>query len=143
MFVYTDEVLEHFRQPKNVGSIEDANGIGMIGDPSCGDALQLFIKVEDNRLIDVKYLIKGCPAAIAVASAMSELAKGKTLAEAQEITDDDVVQALGGLPEIKLHCSNLGANALYLAIKDYFDRKRTDDVPKGEEMTVPDPFMEG
>lgn len=140
MFLYTDEVLEHFRQPKNVGTIEDANGVGMIGDPGCGDALQLFIKVEDNRLIDVKYLIKGCPAAIAVASAMSELAKGKTLAEAQEITDDDVVQALGGLPEIKLHCSNLGANALYLAIKDYFDRKRT-DVPKREEVTVPDPLM--
>lgn len=122
--LYTDEVLEHFRQPKNVGTIDDANGIGMIGDPECGDALRLYIKVEDDRLVDVKYLIKGCPAAIAVASAMSELAKGKTLAEAQEITDDDVVQALGGLPEIKLHCSNLGASALYLAIKDYFDKRR-------------------
>lgn len=137
MFFYTDEVLEHFRQPKNVGKIDDANGIGVIGDPGCGDALQLYIKVEDDRLVDVKYLIKGCPAAIAVASAMSELAKGKTLAEAQEITDDDVVQALGGLPEIKLHCSNLGANALYLAIKDYFDRKRTDAFSKREPEAAP------
>lgn len=124
MFFYTDEVLQHFREPKNVGSMDDANGIGTIGDPSCGDALQLFIKVENDHLIDVKYLIKGCPAAIAVASAMSELAKGKTLTEAQGITDDDIVKALGGLPEIKLHCSNLGASALNLAIKDYFDRKR-------------------
>lgn len=132
MFFYTDEVLQHFREPKNVGTIDDANGIGLIGDPGCGDALQLFIKVENDRLVDVKYLIKGCPAAIAVASAMSEMAKGKTLIEAQEITDDDVVQVLGGLPEIKLHCSNLGANALYLAIKDYFDRKRTDMPVKNE-----------
>jgi nitrogen fixation protein NifU and related proteins len=124
MFFYTDEVLQHFREPKNVGSIDDANGIGTIGDPGCGDALQLFIKVEGDRLVDVKYLIKGCPAAIAVASAMSELAKGKTLAEAQGITDDDIVRALGGLPEIKLHCSNLGASALCLAINDYFDKKR-------------------
>lgn len=124
MFFYTDEVLQHFREPKNVGTIDDANGIGTIGDPSCGDALQLFIKVENDHLVDVKYLIKGCPAAIAVASAMSELAKGKTLGEAQGITDDDIVKALGGLPEIKLHCSNLGASALNLAIKDYFDRKR-------------------
>lgn len=124
MFFYTDEVLQHFREPKNVGTMDDANGIGTIGDPSCGDALQLFIKVENDHLVDVKYLIKGCPAAIAVASAMSQLAKGKTLTEAQGITDDDIVKALGGLPEIKLHCSNLGASALNLAIKDYFDRKR-------------------
>ena len=123
MFFYSTEVLEHFKNPKNVGTIPDANGIGVIGDPDCGDSLQLYIKVENDRLVDVKYLIKGCPAAIAVASALSVLVKGKTLFEAQEITDDDVVKALGGLPEIKLHCSNLGANALYLAIKDYFDRK--------------------
>ncbi len=103
--------------------MDDPSGVGMIGDPDCGDSLQLFIRVDGDRITDVKYLIKGCPAAMAVASALSELAKGKPVEDALFITDDDVVEALGGLPEIKLHCSNLGASALQLALKDYYERR--------------------
>jgi nitrogen fixation protein NifU and related proteins len=120
---YSKEVLEHFLRPKNAGVIDDPSGVGMIGDPDCGDSLQLFIRVEGDRITDVKYLIRGCPAAMAVASALSELAKGKPVEDALFITDDDVVEALGGLPEIKLHCSNLGASALQLALKDYYERR--------------------
>lgn len=120
---YSKEVLEHFLRPKNAGVMDDPSGVGMIGDPGCGDSLQLFIRVDGDRLTDVKYLIKGCPAAMAVASALSELAKGKPVEDALFITDDDVVEALGGLPEIKLHCSNLGASALQLALKDYYERR--------------------
>jgi nitrogen fixation NifU-like protein len=120
---YSKEVLEHFLRPKNAGVIDDPSGVGMIGDPDCGDSLQLFIRVDGDRITDVKYLIKGCPAAMAVASALSELAKGKPVEDALFITDDDVVEALGGLPEIKLHCSNLGASALQLALKDYYERR--------------------
>ena len=120
---YSKEVLEHFLRPKNAGRMENPSGMGMIGDPECGDSLQLFIRVEEERITDVKYLIRGCPAAMAVASALSELAKGKPVEDALFITDDDVVEALGGLPEIKLHCSNLGASALQLALKDYYERR--------------------
>ena len=120
---YSKEVLEHFLRPKNAGVIDDPSGVGMIGDPDCGDSLQLFIRVDGDRITDVKYLIRGCPAAMAVASALSELAKGKPVEDALFITDDDVVEALGGLPEIKLHCSNLGASALQLALKDYYERR--------------------
>lgn len=124
MLRYSNKVLEHFRNPKNAGAMEAPDAVGLLGDPECGDFLELHLKIEDCVITDVRYLIRGCPAAIAVASALSELAKGRTLEEAQEITDDDVVEELGGLPEIKLHCSNLGANTLYLAIKDYFDRRQ-------------------
>ena len=120
---YSKEVLEHFLRPKNAGRMENPSGMGMIGDPECGDSLQLFIRVEEERITDVKYLIRGCPAAMAVASALSELAKGKPVEDALFITDDDVVEVLGGLPEIKLHCSNLGASALQLALKDYYERR--------------------
>ena len=120
---YSKEVLEHFLRPKNAGVMDDPSGVGMIGDPDCGDSLQLFIRVDGDRITDVKYLIRGCPAAMAVASALSELAKGKPVEDALFITDDDVVEALGGLPEIKLHCSNLGASALQLALKDYYERR--------------------
>jgi nitrogen fixation protein NifU and related proteins len=120
---YSKQVLEHFLRPKNAGVIDDPSGVGMIGDPDCGDSLQLFIRVDGDRITDVKYLIRGCPAAMAVASALSELAIGKTVEDALFITDDDVVEALGGLPEIKLHCSNLGASALQLALKDYYERR--------------------
>ena len=120
---YSKEVMEHFLRPKNAGSMDNPSGVGMIGDPECGDSLQLFIRVDGKRITDVKDLIRGCPAAMAVASALSELAKGKPVEDALFITDDDVVEALGGLPEIKLHCSNLGASALQLALKDYYERR--------------------
>ena len=120
---YSKEVMEHFLRPKNAGRMDNPSGVGMIGDPECGDSLQLFIRVDGERISDVKYLIRGCPAAMAVASALSELAMGKLVEDALFITDDDVVEVLGGLPEIKLHCSNLGASALQLALKDYYERR--------------------
>jgi nitrogen fixation protein NifU and related proteins len=123
MLRYSKEVMEHFLRPKNAGRMDNPSGTGMIGDPDCGDSLQLFIRVDQDRIIDCKYLIKGCPAAMAVASALSELAIGKHVEDALFITDDDVVDVLGGLPEIKLHCSNLGASALQLALKDYYERR--------------------
>jgi nitrogen fixation protein NifU and related proteins len=122
MFEYSEKVIEHFRNPKNAGVIEDANGVGEIGDPNCGDFMKVFIKVEDEIVKDVKYQIKGCPASIACASAMTELAMGKSLEDAMFITDDDIVAALDGLPEFKVHCSALGASGLAHAIMDYYER---------------------
>ncbi len=119
--MYTEKVLDHFMNPRNVGEIPDASGIGQYGDPVCGDFLRVYIKVKDNRLSDVKFLIQGCPAAMATSSIMTEIAIGKTLEEALKITDDDILEAIGALPEEKTHCSNLGAGALHLAIEDYFD----------------------
>ena len=116
MSEYTDIVIEHFENPRNVGDMTDPDGIGVFGDPGCGDFLKVFIRVEDNIITDIKYLIKGCPASIACASIMTELAIGKDLDEAMMIEDEDIVNALGGLPEHKLHCSNLGASGLKEAI---------------------------
>ncbi|BCV21668.1 iron-sulfur cluster assembly scaffold protein [Moorella sp. Hama-1] len=117
--MYGELVLDHFLNPRNVGIIKDADGMGTMGDPGCGDYLCVYIKVQDNRLIDVKFQVHGCPAAIATSSILTEIAKGKTLAEGLQITDADVAAAIGGLPEIKLHCSNLGASALHEAIRNY------------------------
>jgi nitrogen fixation NifU-like protein len=122
MIRYSDKVREHFRNPKNAGVIEDANGIGEIGDPDCGDFMRVYIKIEDDVVSDVKYQIKGCPASIACASAMTELAIGKPLDDAMTLTDDDIVEALDGLPEFKVHCSALGASGLQMAIIDYFEK---------------------
>ena len=122
MIQYSEKVISHFRQPKNVGSISDANGVGEIGDPECGDFMKVFLKVEDDTIVDVKYQIKGCPASIACASAMTELAMGKNLDDAMMISDDDIVNALDGLPEFKIHCSALGATGLQKAIINYFER---------------------
>ena len=116
MSEYTDIVIEHFENPRNVGDMTDPDGIGVFGDPGCGDFLKVFIRVEDNIITDIKYRIKGCPASIACASIMTELAIGKDLDEAMMIEDEDIVNALGGLPEHKLHCSNLGASGLKEAI---------------------------
>lgn len=122
MIEYSEKVVEHFHSPRNAGVIEDANGIGEIGDLSCGDFLRVYIKVENDVVTDVKYQIQGCPAAIACASAMTELAIGRHLDDAMMISEDDIVNALDGLPEIKLHCSNLGAAGLKKAITDYFEK---------------------
>jgi nitrogen fixation NifU-like protein len=123
IMAYSEIVLDHFKNPRNVGEIPDADGVGEVGNPVCGDMMNVYIKVTDNRLADVKFKTFGCGAAIAVSSMITEMAKGKTLEEAMKITNADVAQALGGLPPNKLHCSNLGADALHSAIKNYQDRK--------------------
>jgi nitrogen fixation NifU-like protein len=135
MPAYTEKVMENFIHPKNVGEIPDADGIGEEGNPICGDMMTFYIKVKDNRLEDVKFKTFGCAAAIAVSSMTSELAKGKTLDEAMLITPEGVAESLGGLPKIKYHCSNLGADALHKAIIDY-RRKRGEvvaDMPGHDE----------
>ena len=122
MHEYSDKVMEHFKNPKNVGMIADADGIGEVGDPDCGDFMKVYVKIENDAIKDIKYQIKGCPASIACASAMTELAMGTPLDDAMVITDDDIVNALDGLPEFKIHCSALGATGLQLAIMDHFEK---------------------
>jgi nitrogen fixation NifU-like protein len=119
MPAYSEKVMDHFMNPRNVGEIEDADGVGSEGNPVCGDMMSFYIKVDDNRLSDVKFKTFGCGAAIACSSMVSEMAKGKTLEEAKKITNADVAAELEGLPKNKLHCSNLGADALHKAIEDY------------------------
>ena len=121
--MYSDKVMDHFANPRNVGVIANADGVGEVGNPVCGDMMTFYIKVKDDRLEDVKFQTFGCGAAIAVSSMVSEMAKGKTLDEAMAISNDLVAQELGGLPKNKMHCSNLGADALHEAIKDYRDKK--------------------
>jgi nitrogen fixation NifU-like protein len=120
---YSSIVLDHFKNPRNVGDIPDADGVGEVGNPVCGDIMNVYIKVADDRIADIKFKTFGCGAAIAVSSMITEMAKGKTLKEAMKIKNADVAEALGGLPPNKLHCSNLGADALHGAIKNYLDRK--------------------
>jgi nitrogen fixation NifU-like protein len=121
--MYSDVVKDHFKNPRNVGEIENADGIGEVGNPVCGDMMTISIEVEDDTIKDIKFLTFGCGAAIAVSSMLTEMAKGKTLEEARKITNKDVAEALEGLPKNKLHCSNLGADALQIAIKDYENRR--------------------
>ncbi|MBI2853468.1 MAG: Fe-S cluster assembly scaffold protein NifU [Chloroflexi bacterium] len=123
MPVYSEKVMDHFRNPRNVGVIEDADGVGEEGNPVCGDLMTFYIKVKDDRLADVKFQTFGCGAAIAVSSIVSEMVMGKTLEEAKKITPAFVAKELGGLPAAKMHCSNLGAQALNRAIRDYERRK--------------------
>ena len=120
--MYSEIVMDHFNNPRNAGVIEDADGVGEVGNPVCGDMMTFYIKVKDNRLEDVKFQTFGCVAAIAVSSMVSEMAKGKDLEEAKKITNKQVAEILGGLPPNKLHCSNLGAEALTLAIKNYQEK---------------------
>lgn len=117
--MYSEKVMEHFRNPRNVGEILDADGVGTVGNPVCGDVMTIYIKVKDNRITDIKFKTFGCGAAVATSSVITELAKGKTLEEAMKIARSDVADSLGGLPPIKMHCSNLAADALHEAIKDY------------------------
>jgi len=124
MPVYSEKVMEHFMNPRNVGEIENADGVGEEGNPVCGDMMTFYIKVKGNRLEDVKFKTFGCGAAIAVSSMVSEMAKGKTLEEAMKITPRSVADELEGLPKNKFHCSNLGAQALQKAIKDYLSKKK-------------------
>jgi len=124
MPVYSETVMEHFMNPRNVGEIENPDGVGEEGNPICGDMMTFYIKVKDDRLEDVKFRTFGCGAAIAVSSMVSEMAKGKTLEEAMKITPRSVADELEGLPKNKFHCSNLGAQALHKAIEDYLSKKK-------------------
>jgi nitrogen fixation NifU-like protein len=119
---YSEKVLDHFRNPRNVGEIENPDGVGVEGNPVCGDLMEIHIKVEDDIITDIKFKTFGCGSAIATSSMVTELAKGKTLDEALKITRQDVADELDGLPKQKMHCSNLAADALHRAIEDY--RKR-------------------
>ncbi|MEO0094985.1 MAG: Fe-S cluster assembly scaffold protein NifU [candidate division WOR-3 bacterium] len=127
---YSEKVMDHFQHPRNVGEIPDADGIGEVGNPVCGDMMTFYIKVKDNRLVDIKFKTFGCGAAIAVSSMVSEMAKGKTIEEALKITNELVAQELGGLPPNKMHCSNLGADALHKAIEDYLKKKEQKNAGK-------------
>ncbi|MDD4168664.1 MAG: iron-sulfur cluster assembly scaffold protein [Desulfotomaculaceae bacterium] len=123
MQIYDNEkLIEHFMNPCNVGRIDNADGIGMAGDPSCSDYVKIYIKVGDGQLMDIKYEVHGCPAAIATSSVFSELVKGKAIYDALEINDQDVVEALNGLPEQKLHCSCMAVEAFDKAIIDWVIR---------------------
>jgi nitrogen fixation NifU-like protein len=120
--MYSQKVMDHFQNPRNVGEIEGADGVGEIGNPVCGDIMKLYIKVKDDRIVEAKFKTFGCGAAIATSSMITEMVIGKTLEEAEKISRDTVAEALDGLPPIKLHCSNLAADALHKAIEDYRNR---------------------
>ena len=117
--LYSDKVMEHFKNPRNVGEIENADGIGHVGNPVCGDIMELYIKVKDNTIVDAKFKTFGCGAAIATSSMVTEMVKGKSIDEALEISNRAVAEALDGLPPIKMHCSVLAEEALKSAIEDY------------------------
>lgn len=120
---YSKEVMEHFKNPHNIGEIPDADGIGKVGNPICGDLMWAYIKVKDNKIADIKIKTFGCVAAIATSSMVTDLAKGMEIEEALKVTNKDVAEALEGLPPIKMHCSNLAADALHRAIEDYLEKK--------------------
>jgi nitrogen fixation NifU-like protein len=120
--MYNEKVMDHFYKPRNVGVIENADGVGKVGNPVCGDMMELFIKVDDEKISDIKFRTFGCGAAIATSSMVTELVKGKTLEEALKITNKTVAEALGGLPKQKMHCSVLGEEALDAAIYDYLEK---------------------
>lgn len=117
--MYSEKVMDHFTNPRNVGEITEADGVGEVGNPSCGDIMKIFLKVEDNVIKDIKFKTFGCGAAIATSSMVTEMAKGKTIDEALQITNKAVAEMLDGLPPKKMHCSNLAADALHKAIEDY------------------------
>lgn len=123
--MYTEKVMDHFINPRNVGEIENADGVGEVGNITCGDIMRISFKVDEDEMItDVKFKTFGCAAAVATSSMMTELIKGKSLAEAAKITNKDVATALGGLPSVKMHCSNLAEEAFEAALKDYQSKKK-------------------
>lgn len=122
--MYSKKVMDHFMKPRNVGEIKDADGVGEVGNPVCGDVMTFYIKVKNGIITDVRFKTFGCGAAIAVSSIVSEMAKGKTVEEAMKITNESVVDELGGLPPLKLHCSNLGADALHKALENYLAKEK-------------------
>ena len=126
--MYSEKVMQHFKKPQNMGEIPDADGVGSVGNPTCGDLMTMYIKVKDDRIEDVKFKTYGCGAAIATSSMTTELAKGKTIDEAMNITRASVAESLGGLPPVKMHCSNLAADALHAAIEDYQKKQKNKGV---------------
>ena len=134
--MYSEKVMDHFRSPRNVGEISDADGVGTVGNPICGDLMTVYIKVKDNVVTDVKFKTFGCAAAIATSSMITELAKGKNLQDALKITRGDVADSLGGLPPIKMHCSNLAADALHAAIKNYLYKVEKDKESKNAKSST-------
>jgi nitrogen fixation NifU-like protein len=152
--IYSDKVMDHFQNPRNVGTLPDADGVGQVGNPICGDMMTFYIKVKDEKLADIKFQTFGCGAAIAVSSMVSEMALGKTLAEALTITNEKVAEELGGLPRNKMHCSNLGADALHAAIENFEAKKaglaggptvvpEHDHEGEGEDESCCCPYCEG
>lgn len=127
--MYSEKVMEHFKCPQNVGSMPDADGEGTVGDPNCGDCLTIYVKVQDDIIIDISFLVFGCTASIATSSMTTVLAKGKSLGVALEITEQDIIDSLGGLPKEKQHCSNLGVGALRKAIYNYREKQRVINDP--------------
>jgi nitrogen fixation NifU-like protein len=123
--MYSDKVMDHFNNPRNVGSLEDANGIGQVGNAKCGDIMKMYIKVDNNIITDVRFKTFGCGAAIATSSMATEMVKEKTLEEALKVSNKAVTEALDGLPPAKMHCSVLAEEAVYAAIEDYRNRQRT------------------
>lgn len=139
--MYNETVMDHFREPRNMGRIDDADMLIQVGDPGCGDSVLLFLQIEDDILVDVRYKIYGCGAAIATSSMGSVLAKGKTLDEVMQLTDADVTRALGGLPEEKEHCSNLVVSALHAGIMEY-RKNRSDPSKKPLPKKTPSPLLD-
>jgi nitrogen fixation protein NifU and related proteins len=121
---YTQKVIDHFKNPHNQGVIENADAVGEAGNPVCGDVMKIYLKVKDNIIADVKFETLGCAAAIAVSSSLTDLVKSKTLDEALAVTKDKIVEDLGGLPPVKIHCSMLGVEALHKAIKEYKNKNK-------------------
>ena len=121
--MYSEKVMEHFQSPRNMGELENPDGVGTVGNPVCGDLMKIQIKVNEGKIEDIKFQTFGCGAAIATSSMTTELAKGKTLEEALKLTRKDVAESLDGLPPVKMHCSNLAADALHAAIRDYQSKK--------------------
>ena len=122
--MYSEKVMDHFRNPRNMGEMKDANAVGEVGNPVCGDLMYIYIKIKDDRIDDISFQTFGCGAAIATSSMITELAKGKTLDEAMRITRDDIADSLDGLPPIKMHCSNLASDGLHKAIENYRANKK-------------------
>lgn len=123
---YSEKVIEHFRNPRNVGVIENPDGVGKVTSPVCGDIMELYIKVEDDKIVDTKFRTFGCAAAVASSSVLTEMIKGKSIKEALEITNQKITETLGGLPEAKLHCSVLAEDGVKKAIEDYLNKKKSD-----------------
>ena len=122
--MYTEKVMDHFENPRNVGEITDADGVGMVGNPTCGDIMKIYLKVDNDIITDIKFKTFGCGAAIATSSMVTEMAKGKTLDEALLLSNQSVAEALDGLPAQKMHCSNLAADALHAAIENYREQHK-------------------
>jgi len=130
---YTEQVMDHFMNPRNMGEMDDASGVGTVGNAKCGDIMRIYIKVENDVITDVKFKTFGCGAAIATSSKATEIVKGMTLEEAEKVTNKMVMEALGGLPPVKVHCSVLAEEALHAAIQDYRERLAKGEKPRTEE----------